>query len=77
MLKGREENRGRGALELELELGSTGEGKVGVQLGPIRVGPHVPAGGVGGGGPKGAGGSREGSGEEVLRAMGLDLVKLY
>lgn len=48
-----------------------------MQLGPIRAGPHVPRGGRGGGTLKGAGGSREGSGEEVLRAMGLDPVKLY
>lgn len=50
-------------------------GKVGVQLCPIRARPHVPAGGLVV--DEGAGGSRKGSGEEVLRAMGLDLVKLY
>lgn len=48
---------------------------MGVQLGPIRAGPHVCVGG--GWWTKGAGGSREGSKEEVLRAMGLDPVKLY
>lgn len=51
-----------------------------VQLGPIRAGPHVFVGGGGSGmgwRTEGAEGSKEGSGEEVLRAMGLDPVKLY
>lgn len=46
-MKGREENRERRA-----GAGVHKRGKVGVQLGPIRAGPHVPAGG-GSGGPRG------------------------
>lgn len=68
-MKGREENR-----EGRARDGVHRRGKVGVQLRPIRTRPHVPAGGWW---TEGAGESREGSGEEVLRAMGLDPVKLY
>lgn len=56
----------------ECRAGVCKRGKVGVQLGPIRAGPHAPAGVRWW--TEGAGGSREGSGEEVLRAMGLDPV---
>lgn len=50
---------------------------MGVQLGPITAEPHVFIRRGVGGRPRGQDGSKEGSREEVLRAMGLDPVKLY